>query len=150
LKGGNKSRRLNKFKIINIGGEEKLIAPVEKGSTNLLYYVKNDELYDILNEIHLNIGHGGKHRMMAEIKKKYKNLTQEVVLMFLKFCGPCQTKLSSKRKGLVVKPITHSEMNSRCQVDLIDMQSQADGEFRFIMVYQDHLTKFVHLRPCGL
>jgi len=72
LKGGNKSRRLNKFEIINIGGEEKLIAPVEKGNTNLLYYVKNDELYDILNEIHLNIGHGGKHRMMAEIKKNTK------------------------------------------------------------------------------
>jgi hypothetical protein len=62
--------------------------------------------YDILNEIHLNIGHGGKHRMMAEIKKKYKNLTQ-VVFIFLKFCGPCQTKLSSKQKGLVVKPIIH-------------------------------------------
>jgi hypothetical protein len=70
LKGGNISRRLNTFEIINIGGEEKFIAPVEKGSTNLLHYVKNDELYDILNEKHLNIGHGGKHRMMAEIKKK--------------------------------------------------------------------------------
>lgn len=98
LKGGNKSHCLNKFEIINIGGEEKLIAPVEKGSTNLLYYVKNDELYDILNEIHLNIGHGGNNQVMAEIKKKYKNLTQEVVLIFLKFCGPCQTKLSSIQK----------------------------------------------------
>jgi hypothetical protein len=37
-------------------------------------------------------------------------------------------------------------MNSRCQFDLIDMQSQADHEFKFIMVYQDHLTKFVLLR----
>jgi hypothetical protein len=81
--------------------------------------------------------------MMAEIKKKYKNMTQEVLLMFLKFFGPCQIKLSSKRKGLVVKPIIHSEMISRCQVNLIDMQSQVDGEFRFIIVYQDHLTKFV-------
>ncbi|XP_055928730.1 KRAB-A domain-containing protein 2-like [Argiope bruennichi] len=36
-------------------------------------------------------------------------------------------------------------MNSCCQVDLIDMQSQADNEF--IMVYQDHLTKFVLLQP---
>jgi hypothetical protein len=59
LKGDNKSRRLNKFEIIiiNIRGEEKLIAPIEKGSTNILYYVKNYELYHILNEIHLNIGH---------------------------------------------------------------------------------------------
>lgn len=39
-----------------------------------------------------------------------------------------------------------SEMNSRTQVDLIDMQSQADGEYRFIMVYQDHVTKFVQIR----
>jgi hypothetical protein len=37
LKGGNKSRCLNKFEIINIGGEEKLIAPAEKGST--IYYI---------------------------------------------------------------------------------------------------------------
>ena len=27
------------------------------------------------------------------------------------------------------------------------MQSQRDGEYRFIMNYQDHLTKFVCLRP---
>ncbi|XP_055931980.1 KRAB-A domain-containing protein 2-like [Argiope bruennichi] len=38
-------------------------------------------------------------------------------------------------------------MNSRCQLDLIDLQSQADNEFKFIMVYQDHLTKSVLLRP---
>jgi hypothetical protein len=44
LKGDNKSRRLNKFKIINIGGEEKFIAPVEKDGTNILYYAKNYEL----------------------------------------------------------------------------------------------------------
>ena len=40
-----------------------------------------------------------------------------------------------------------SEMNSREQVDLIDMQSQADGENKWIFLYQDNLTKFVQLRP---
>ena len=38
-------------------------------------------------------------------------------------------------------------MNSREQVDLIDMQNQADGENKWIFVYQDHLTKFEQLRP---
>ncbi|XP_055944464.1 KRAB-A domain-containing protein 2-like [Argiope bruennichi] len=38
-------------------------------------------------------------------------------------------------------------MDSRCQVDLIDMQSQADNEFKFIIVYQDHLINFVLLQP---
>ncbi|KAF0769494.1 KRAB-A domain-containing protein 2-like [Aphis craccivora] len=43
LKDSNKYHRLNKFEIINIREEEKLIAPFEKGSSNLLYYVKIDE-----------------------------------------------------------------------------------------------------------
>ncbi|GFW13428.1 KRAB-A domain-containing protein 2 [Trichonephila clavipes] len=32
-------------------------------------------------------------------------------------------------------------------VDMIDQQSNRDGKYKFIMVYQDHLTKFVQLRP---
>ena len=36
--------------------------------------------------------------------------------------------------------------NDRGQVDLIDMQSNPDGEFRWILHYQDHLTKFTYLR----
>jgi len=46
----------------------------------------------------------------------------------------------------VVKPIISSEINSRCQKDLIDMQAQPDGDYKFICVYQDHLTKFFILR----
>ena len=49
--------------------------------------------------------------------------------------------------GLVVRPILSHYMNSRCQVDLIDRQSEPDGYYRFIMNYQDHLTKFNILRP---
>jgi hypothetical protein len=56
------------------------------------------------------------------------------------------TEKTKKKKGLVSKPILHSEKNSRCQVDLLDMQPQADQEFKLIMVYQDHSTKFVLLR----
>ncbi|KAL4154495.1 hypothetical protein QTP88_000357 [Uroleucon formosanum] len=40
-----------------------------------------------------------------------------------------------------------SELNSRCQLDLIDYQSQAYGEYKFVLVYQDHLTKFCILKP---
>ena len=38
-------------------------------------------------------------------------------------------------------------MNSWCQDDLFDMQSEPDGYYRFIMNYQDRLTKFTILRP---
>lgn len=39
------------------------------------------------------------------------------------------------------------EINQRAQVDLIDMQTSQDGEYKFILNYQEHLTKFVCLRP---
>ncbi|XP_060861668.1 KRAB-A domain-containing protein 2-like [Metopolophium dirhodum] len=44
-------------------------------------------------------------------------------------CESCQKKGSKAKKGLVVKPIISSEMNSRCQIDLIDMQAQSDDIF---------------------
>nr|CAI5848448.1 unnamed protein product [Callosobruchus analis] len=37
-------------------------------------------------------------------------------------------------------------MNSRCQVDLIDMQTKPDRDFHFILNYQEHLTKFTILK----
>jgi len=40
-----------------------------------------------------------------------------------------------------MQPIISTEMNSHCQIDLIDMQAQSDGEYKFILVYQDHLTR---------
>ena len=40
-----------------------------------------------------------------------------------------------------------SEMNSKTQVDLIDMQSQPDGDMKWILIHQDHLTKFAQLCP---
>jgi len=65
----------------------------------------------------------------------------------LRLCEPWQKKQKTqKKKEIVVKPILHNEMNSRCQVDLIDMQSNPDCDMKFILVYQDHLTKLVLLR----
>ena len=37
-------------------------------------------------------------------------------------------------------------MNCRTQVDIINIQSQADRENKWIFAYQDHLTKRVQLR----
>ena len=47
----------------------------------------------------------------------------------------------------MIKPVIFSEMNFRAQVELIYMQSQPDGDLKWVHVYQDHLTKFVQLRP---
>lgn len=48
--------------------------------------------------------------------------------------------------SLTVKPIRSSDYLSRNQIDLIDCQAYADGEYKFILNVQDHFTKVVHLR----
>ena len=58
--------------------------------------------------------------------------------MYLELCEKCGLKRSKQRKGIVVKPIVSNDLNSRAQVDIIDMQSQADGDYKFILNYQDH------------
>lgn len=85
--------------------------------------------------------------MVAEIKNKYCNVTKESIMLYLQLCSHCQKKSTNKKRGLVSKPILHNAFNSRAQVYLIDMQSQHFNDLRFIFCYQDHLTKFVILRP---
>ena len=67
-------------------------------------------------------------------------------MLYLSLCVPFLKKSKVSKKGLVVKPMLFSAMNPRVQVNLIDMQSQEDGENKWILVYQDHFTKFVQLR----
>jgi len=85
--------------------------------------------------------------MEAELKKKYCNVTRQLIDLYLALCEHCQLKKKTPKRGLVVRPILSHYMNSPCQVDLIDMHSEPDGHYRFIMNYQDHLTKFTILRP---
>ena len=60
----------------------------------------------------------------------------------------CKEDKTPASKGLVVKPIVSKEFNSRGQMDLIDMQSLSYKDYRYIMVYQDHMTKcFVKRTP---
>ncbi|XP_025410739.1 KRAB-A domain-containing protein 2-like [Sipha flava] len=88
-------------------------------------------------------GHGGRDHLKVETSRKYANITTDMINIFLFLCETCQKKKKLGKKGLVSKTTLHTEFNSRCQIDLIDMQSQPDAQFRFILNYQDHLTKFI-------
>jgi len=139
-------RRIKRYDILTIGGEEKLIAPVKEDNGEIKYYACYEDLFNILEETHVAVGHGGRTRMFKECSRKYKNITVEALMTYLKLCEPCQKKQKTLKKSIVIKPILHSEMNSRCQIDLIDLQTNPDGNYKFILVYQDHFTKFVILR----
>jgi len=57
-------RRLKRYDILNIGGEEKL---TEK--TKILYFVTFDEMFNVIHEAHSAVGHGGRTRMIKELNR---------------------------------------------------------------------------------
>ena len=67
-------------------------------------------------------------------------------MLFLELCLICEKKRNLPKRGLVVKPLLYKEANKRAQIDLIDLQTCADGDFKFILNYQDHLPKFCALK----
>jgi len=135
------------YDLITINGVETLIYPFNENNPNFKIYVMTGDMFDILSNVHKSIGYGGRDRMLFELNKKYKNITQADVKLYLNLCIPCQQKKKSQKKGIVVKPMVFNDFKSRCQIDLIDFQSQPDRDFKFICVYQDHLTKYCILKP---
>ena len=88
--------------------------------------------------VHVFTGHGGRDKKLKEanVLGLFKESREEYQLK--------KRKVASK--GLVVKPLLSKYLNCRGQVHLVDMQSLPDGDYKFIMHYQDHLTKFSILK----
>jgi len=105
-------RQLKCYDILNIAGEEKLTVPLSAEKAEILYYVTFDELFSVIHEAHITVGHGGRTRMIKELNRKYKNMIVESIVTYLKLCKPCQKKQKTLKKGIVVKLILHNEMNS--------------------------------------
>jgi len=103
-------------------------------------------LQGIFMQYFFAIWDGDWDNMVYKLKTKYCNIIKEIIMIYLSLCMHCEKKSSNSKLGLVSKPILHNAFNSQAQVDLIDMQSQSYNEFKFIMNYQHHLTKFVLLR----
>lgn len=59
-------QRLRRFDVMAVGETEKLIVPVKDNM--IRYYVKNNEIFQILHDTHLSVGHGGRNRMKKGAK----------------------------------------------------------------------------------
>lgn len=66
-------RVLKRFDVVSVQGIEKLISPVLEDG-NVRYYAKNTELFDILYEAHLEIGHKARDAMFKHVGKNTSTL----------------------------------------------------------------------------
>ncbi|MGH0156207.1 UNVERIFIED_CONTAM: hypothetical protein FKN15_030790 [Acipenser sinensis] len=80
-------RRVNRFDVLKIGDAKTLIVPGSASESNpaeIKFYVKTDDLFQILREAHIAIGHGGKHRMEAALSKKAYQDVKEMLSAWTK------------------------------------------------------------------
>lgn len=134
------------YQLLRIGDEAHVILKRKNESDPFVYLLPYEDFYPKLVEAHTQTGHGGRDKMLYYIKKKWK-IPRSACELFVKCCEFCNRKRSVPQKGVVVRPILSNGFNSRGQVDLIDFQSCPDGEYNWLLNYQDHATKFLHLRP---
>lgn len=135
-----------KYDVMEVGTKKSLILKRKSDSDPVVKIVPTENFYHILRETHQSTGHGGRDKMLYNLKSKCL-IPTSVVLEFLKLCTVCQSKKKFPRKGIVVCPIVSSDFNHRGQVDLVDLQSTPDRNYKWLLHYQDHATKFSFLRP---
>ena len=75
MKTASAYRKLKRFDVITVSDRKRLIVPPEKKNEEIIFFVSQDEIFDILLATHVNCGHGGRNRMEYELKKKYKNIS---------------------------------------------------------------------------
>lgn len=139
---------LNQYKVMEIGGLNKLIKFDEK-ENKILHVVAYEDMFDIIDEVHKRIGHGGIVKTFKVLSKDYVNVSNKFIRVYVELCVGClkkNTKTGSKK--VVVKPIVSNGFMNRGQVDLMDYQSMPDGVYKWILHYQDHHNKLSFL--CAL
>ena len=90
-------------------------------------------MFEIIYRHNKEINHGGRTLTCAAINSRFDNISQNQVASFVKMCETCQLKNTpTVKKHVVVKPIISRRFNARAQVDLVDFQTNPDGEFRYV------------------
>ncbi|KRZ82954.1 KRAB-A domain-containing protein 2 [Trichinella sp. T8] len=106
-----------------------------------------EEMFDVINDAHQKIGHGGEKKHLEKHKINGRTSHKKLAIYF----SQCHKKRARKLpKSLVVKPLVSTNLMSRAQVDLINFQTMPDGDFKYIMTYLNHFTKFCILSPLML
>ncbi|XP_045493277.1 KRAB-A domain-containing protein 2-like [Colias croceus] len=185
-------RRIKRYKVLPTPYGEKLF---HNGGNLSQMFVTLDEVYDIIHEYHLKLNHCGKNRLVSAIKQKYRNVTAEFIILYLKLCKGCKTKaqkntMKSKSNNTTADtaaaeilcevgsshqmPIdnlidihfqdvaedtdaqenvfdeeikTYPEQFSRGQIDILNVTTVPHEAYKYLMVYRNLVTKFIHLKP---
>ena len=92
---------------------------------------------------------GSRDVMNALVKKRYANVTKQVLQLFTDMCDECSSRKrkpkspASKKKKKSLSALAKMVM-PRCQLDVVGVPM--NDTVQYILSYQDLQTKYVHLK----
>lgn len=104
-------------------------------------------MYAHLVGVHEAGGHCKARSFEMKVKAKYARIPRWVLELICETCPICVSRVNRKPASAGHQPILTRGFGSRGQIDLIDMQSCKDGDYKFLLNYQDHGLKFYDNRP---
>ncbi|XP_038208003.1 KRAB-A domain-containing protein 2-like [Zerene cesonia] len=137
---------MKKYDIMTNANEDCLIFKRLTSTAPAIRILPREQYFDVLSDIHTSCGHGGRDKILFNIKNKYY-IPKKAVEIFVSLCPTCENKRDAPIKATVAKPIVSRDFNLRGDVYIMDFQYIADGEFKWLLNYQDNATKFINLRP---
>ena len=151
LSNSNDAKRsMKQFRVLKAfeSMELRYLDPYNMGqSCHSLKVVASEDLVDQIYWSWEQTGFAGWKPLHHKIREQGYYISMEIVRLFLEHSANHQARICRKsQKSLVTNPMMSSSFASRGQVDLIDMRTVPDGEFKWILNYQDHFTKWVVLK----
>ena len=103
--------------------------------------VTRESLFQNIKKCHERVGHSGREKTWSEVQANYSWIRYDIISLFLKTCSQCSLRKPLKNRPCG-KPIISLGFLSRLQIDLIDMTSRPDQDFKWILHMRDHFSKF--------
>jgi hypothetical protein len=110
-KSSHQRHLLKRYEILACAQVSKLI-PKRKTETDQPKHVFVEEMFHILQRVHIVTDHGGRDKMTKEASKKYANITEASIELFKSLCTQC---LVSETACLSDRLVTSIQMISRAK-----------------------------------
>ncbi|KAL1515206.1 hypothetical protein AB1Y20_004267 [Prymnesium parvum] len=104
-------------------------------------------MFEELLQVHKEGGHCKSRTLDNRVKEKFSRIPRWVGELLCECCATCVSRSTRKAVTAGHVPILTKGLGSRGQVDLVDLQSCPDGEYKYLLNYQDHGLKLYENRP---
>ena len=73
--------------------------------------VQLSRMFDVIHDVHMQLGHAGRNKMAAECKQKYYNVHRAAIEISLAICKTCELKKTRPRDKTVTRPILTDDIS---------------------------------------